>query len=124
MIDRQPKVCNLCGGKVVWTDHPIKEGYKCYLCKECGAYVSVYKRRPKIAMGTLADEKTRQKRIEVHRLFDRFWKKQTYRKRLYKRLAFQLGISEQECHFARLDYSTLLKAEQILLKWWKEKYDI
>ena len=123
MIDKQPKICNICGGKVIWTEHPKKEGNKCYLCTQCGAYVSVHKRRPKEAMGCLANEETRQKRIEVHRLFDRFWKTQTYRRRLYKRLAYQLGIDERDCHFAFMTLDMLLKAEQILLGWWREKYD-
>ena len=124
MVDREPKICNICGGKVIWTTHPKDESKKCYLCVNCGAYVGVHKRKPKIALGCLANEETRKKRIEVHRLFDRFWRTQTYRKRLYKRLAFQLGIGEKECHFAKMELSMLNKAEQILLEWWRTKYDI
>lgn len=75
-------------------------------------------------MGILGNAETRKKRIEVHRLFDRFWRKQTYRRRLYKRLAFELGIAEEDCHFALMDTEMLNKAEQVLLKWWREKYEI
>jgi len=122
MIDKHPTKCNICGGKVIWTKHPKKE-CACYLCTECGAYVLTHKRKPKEALGILANEETRIKRVQVHRLFDRFWKTQKFRKRMYKKLAYAMGIEEDDCHFALMGLEQLNQAEQILLSWWRNKYD-
>lgn len=121
MIDLFPTKCNICGGKVNYTKHPTTERY-CYMCKVCGAYVLAHKRNKK-ALGILADNGTRIKRVQVHRLFDKFWKTQKFRKRMYKKLAFEMGIEENECHFGYMNLDQLNQAEQILLKWWREKYD-
>ena len=95
-----------------------------YSCDNCYAQVGTYPKNKDIAMGTLADSETRKKRMEVHRLFDRFWRSNSGRSRTYTKLANELGIDKELCHFAYMDMETLNKAEQILLKWWKEKYDI
>ena len=62
MINTQPEVCNLCGGKVIYTSNArvyhgreYGSGY-CYLCLACGAYVGTHKPHPKEALGLLADE--------------------------------------------------------------------
>lgn len=89
----------------------------------CGATVGTFKKDTDIAMGLLADKETSQMRVKVHRLFDRFWKGNKTRKRNYQKLANELGIEEENCHFAMMDLETLKRAEQILLKWWLEKYD-
>ena len=38
-------------------------------------------------------------------------------------IAKELGINESDCHFAYMSLDLLNKTEQILLKWWREKYD-
>ena len=48
MIDKYPTVCNLCGGKVIYTSNARIYGKeygsgKCYLCTNCGAYVGTHK---------------------------------------------------------------------------------
>ena len=64
MIDKYPTVCNLCGGKVIYTSNARIYGKeygsgKCYLCTNCGAYVGTHKPRPREALGLLADAKMR-----------------------------------------------------------------
>lgn len=118
-----PKICNLCGGKVSYIrTSKYKSGYM-YSCDECHAQVGTFVGDVDVAMGILADSETRKKRIEVHRLFDRFWRKPKGRKRRYQELAAELGIEEEQCHFAYFNLETLKRAEQILLKWWRNKYD-
>ena len=116
MIDLQPKVCNLCGGKVEYQKTR-------YVCLVCGAYVGTHKNRPKEAMGTLADERTRKKRIELHQFLDKFWRTKRGRNKAYKKLAEEMGIPFDECHFGYMNYEELEQAKQILLKWWYNRYD-
>lgn len=119
----KPTICNLCGGEVVFTKSKFfKSGYM-YMCLNCKAKVGTFEKDNEIALGTLADSETRKKRMEVHRLFDRFWKGSTGRANRYKKLAEEMGINEEECHFAYMQMDQLLQAEKILLKWFLEKYD-
>lgn len=122
-IETQPKVCNICGGKVVYErNHKTNSGY-CYFCKKCGAWVGTHKNDPKIALGPLADSETRKKRLELHRLLDRFWRSGATRTKLYEQLAKELEIDVENCHIAKLDIIMLEKAEKILIQWWRKKYD-
>lgn len=119
-----PKTCNICGGKVdLIRTTKYKSGYM-YSCNECHAQVGTFELNPDMAMGLLADSETRKKRLEVHRLFDRFWRTNSGRKIEYQKLAKALGISEDECHFALMDMEMLKKAEKYLIQKWREKYDI
>lgn len=97
MINTQPEVCNLCGGKVIYTSNArvyhgreYGSGY-CYLCLACGAYVGTHKPHPKEALGLLADERMRKGKIMCHALFDAMWKGKKHEKRerdaLYRWLA-------------------------------------
>lgn len=118
-----PTKCPICGGKVSYLKSAkYKSGYM-YSCDNCHAQVGTSPSDKQVAMGVLANSETRKKRLEVHRLFDRFWRGNTTRKKNYSKLAEELGISEECCHFAYMDLETLKRAEQILLKWWLEKYD-
>ena len=118
-----PKICNLCGGKVSYLkSSKYKSGFM-YSCDNCHAQVGTYPKNKTVAMGTLADSETRELRLRVHKLIDRFWTSQTGRSKKYKKLAEELGIEIDNCHIAYFDKETLIKAEQILLKWWIEKYD-
>ena len=119
-----PTKCNICGGKVSYIKtSKYKSGYM-YSCDNCHAQVGTFPQNKEIAMGILADSETRKKRIEVHRLFDRFWRKSCGRSKRYEQLANELNIPKEQCHFSLMDLQTLLKAERILLKWWRDKYDI
>ena len=119
-----PKVCNLCGGKVSYLkSRKYKSGYM-YSCDNCHAQVGTYPNDIEVALGILADSETRQKRLEVHKLLDRFWRSSQGRTKKYEKLAEELGIPVENCHIAYMDINMLNKVEQILLKWWREKYDI
>lgn len=119
-----PKTCPICGGKVSYLESKKYDSGYMYSCDNCHAQVGTYAKSKDIAMGIIADSETRKKRKELHKLLDRFWRGQKTRTKLYQRLAAELGIQESVCHFAYMDYETLCRAEQILLGWWREKYDI
>lgn len=121
--DNKPTICNLCGGKVVFAKSTHYASGYAYKCTCCGAIVGTYKKDKDVAMGTLATTETRKKRWEVHKLFDRLWKTQQQRTKLYEQLASELDMEIDKCHFASMNDTELEKANEILLKWWREKYD-
>lgn len=128
-MELMPTVCNLCHGKVIYTSNANIYGReygsgKMYFCTNCYAYVGTHEPRPKEALGILADEPMRAMKVKCHELFDRSWKSKTgyeqkkrARKRAYQRLARQLGIDKEECHFGYFDLEMLNKAYRILCDW-------
>lgn len=125
MIDLQPKICNLCGGRVVYTSNASVYGReygsgRCYLCTKCSAYVGTHKPRRKEALGILADEKMRQAKMICHEAFDVLWKgkkkEQKKRSAAYMALAEKLGIPLEECHFGYFDMEMLRKAYKAVLE--------
>lgn len=124
-VDLHPTKCNLCGGKVEYIDNSMIYGRRfgsgfCYRCKECGAYVGTHRHRPKEAMGLLADAQMRQMKIACHDLFDAMWRTDggrhgRRRSRLYAKLAEQMGIPVEECHFGYFDMELLRQAYKILV---------
>lgn len=126
MINLYPTKCNICGGKVVYTTNDNVYGKQygsgyCYLCTQCGAYVGTHDPRPKEALGILADEQMRKGKMMCHDIFDSFWKgkRNAHHKRnqLYKKLAEQMNISVEDCHFGYFDLEQLRQAYKILKKW-------
>lgn len=131
-INLHPKVCNICGGKVEYIQMKrlygsyLKYGEKsgwCYHCKNCDATVGTHIDDPKAAFGLLADEKMRELRQRNHAMFDKFWKNKKQRSDYYNKLAEEMGISPEECHFSWFSVEELEKSYQIMLRWWREKYD-
>ena len=124
MIDHHPKKCNICGGPVIYTSNSVIYGReygsgKCYLCKNCGAYVGTHKPRPKEALGLLADAEMRDLKMRCHALFDLQWKsfkgnRKVKRQQAYKALAEELNIPVQDCHFGYFDKDMLLRAFSVL----------
>lgn len=121
MINEYPTTCNLCGGKVIFTDN--KEVYgrsygsgKCYLCIECKAYVGTHNTGEKDkALGLLANERMRKGKVICHNLFDKQWRYQgRNRGKCYRELADKLGIDPKDCHFGHFDLEMLRKAYRIL----------
>lgn len=120
MIDLQPKICNLCGGKVEYiTNDKIYgksygSGY-CYHCTQCGAYVGTHKPRPKEALGILANAEMKNWKQWCHREFDKLWKEEGYKRwKCYRWLADQMGIPISECHFGYFDIKQLKHAYAVL----------
>ena len=64
------------------------------------------------------------KRNECHQWFDKLWKDHEERDIYYHRLASELDIDYEQCHFATMSVDQLEKALPIIKKWWWEKYDI
>ncbi len=123
MIDIHPKICNLCGGKVIFTSNANIYGReygsgKCYLCTQCGAYVGTHKPWPREAMGVLADTPMRKGKKLCHELFDAHWrgKNKASKKRqdMYAWLAEQMDIPFAECHFGYFNIEQLRQAWKIL----------
>lgn len=124
MIDLQPKICNLCGGKVVYTSNAAVYGReygsgRCYLCKVCGAYVGTHKPRRTEALGILANEQMRQAKMICHEAFDVLWKgkkkEQKKRSAAYRLLSEKLGIPLEECHFGYFNMEMLHKAYKVVV---------
>lgn len=121
-INLEPTECNLCGGKVIYTDNSLIYGKsygsgKCYLCLSCGAYVGTHVSRPKEAFGILADHIMREGKRECHNLFDSMWNNRKGRRSLYERLAKEMNIPKEECHFGYFDLNQLFTAYNILKTW-------
>ena len=125
MINVHPKTCNLCGGPVEFASNAIIYGRQygsgyCYHCTRCGAYVGTHRPWPDRAMGILADEEMRAWKMICHELFDALWKptgNHRLRRQLYSRLAVQMGIEVDDCHFGYFDLEALKKAYQIVSAW-------
>lgn len=121
-IDLYPKVCNLCGGSVIYVSNaliygkPYGSGY-CYLCQHCGAYVGTHKPRPKEAFGILANAEMREAKKYCHNKFDALWKTREQRKALYSKLAEAMSIPVSQCHFGYFDLEQLGKAAHIIQSW-------
>lgn len=129
MIDKQPKVCNICNSKnVIFTTNDIIYGKKygsgyCYYCQDCKSYVGTHKNNHTEAMGILSDKKMRNLKKLCHYVFDKFWSNNHERHAMYKKLSVELGIPFEECHFGYFDFTELLKAFSILKRWESEKYE-
>lgn len=124
-MDLNPKICNLCGGRVIYCSNSKIYGReygsgRCYLCTNCGSYVGTHKPRPRDAMGILANQEMRELKKECHALFDPLWKgkSKSNKKRndLYFWLSKQLGIPRNDCHFGYFGTDTLKSAKQILFE--------
>lgn len=132
MIDLHPKVCPLCGGKVEYTTTSkvydtdyMKYGGSgyCYHCTKCDAIVLTHKHKPDEAFGILANKEMREMRQKNHKLFDQLWRNRSERSELYIKLSKELGIDAEECHFGCFTMEQLQKSHEILMRWWREKYD-
>ena len=120
-----PTTCNICGGVVVLinTGKQYSRSRFIYKCTQCGASVGTHTKEPTKALGTLADTETKQKRREVHTWFDKLWSNSEERENYYQRLANELGIERDKCHFGTMNKGQLEKSLTIIKKWWLEKFD-
>lgn len=121
-MNKQPTICNLCGGKVIYTTNDVIYGKRygsgyCYLCERCGASVGTHKPRPDEALGLLANREMKNMKIKCHDAFDKLWSNREQRNFLYEKLASSLGISVDDCHFGYFDLDMLHKAYEVLQEW-------
>ena len=105
---KNPTICRYCGGiiRLVPAESVYGEsaerlglvGEKLYQCQNCGARVGCH-RGTERALGNVANEILRLKRIETHNVFDGWWKKRHMtRTQAYKWLSRALGVPEKEAH--------------------------
>lgn len=122
MIDLHPKVCNLCGGKVVYIENSqiygksYGSGY-CYFCTKCHSFVGTHKDKPRKAMGILANKSMRVWKRRCHKVFDSMWQTHQQRQFLYEKLAKALNIRVEDCHFGYFDVPMLQKSYDIIRGW-------
>ena len=76
-----------------------------------------------VCVRNLYSKKVKDKRAECHQWFDKLWTSHAGRNQLYAKLADELGIDREECHFSRMCEKDLDKSLHILKMWWKKKYD-
>lgn len=97
---------------------PFNKKYKdhnYYVCEGCGDYVGCHEGTTK-ALGTLADKRLREKRIQVHRAFDQIWKDSPIsRKQAYEYLAEKLDIPLVKCHIGLFDLQLCQRALEVMV---------
>lgn len=101
-----PVTCRYCGGKVIRCSARALYGARgqgeIYFCTNCNAAVGVNTAgEPK---GKLANAVLRQKRIDTHRIFDRWWKTRGMtRSEGYVWLARQMHLPTRLAHIGNFD---------------------
>ncbi len=63
------------------------------------------------------------KKKECHNWFDKLWKNHKERDEYYIRLAEEMGIPYEECHFSQMSSLQLDQALEIIKRMWWEKFD-
>lgn len=116
-----PKKCRYCGHDVIFTSNAEIYGKeygngKCYLCKNCFAYVGVHTGTI-IPLGTLANDNLRKLRKKAHILFDTLWKGKTRkmtRYEAYKWLANKMNLKVVQTHIGWFDEQQCKKIINLL----------
>ncbi len=107
---KKPTICRYCGSPVVYTSNAEIYGReygegKCYLCRNCRAFVGVHPGTDR-PLGTLANEELRRYRKITHYWFDQIWKKPlriSTRNKAYEWLSEQLGKPRKYTHIAMFE---------------------
>lgn len=95
---------------------------------ECDAYVGAHARGKKRGqpLGTLANRELRDARSAAHSQFDHFWRDDVAlpatlgtRSELYRCLAEDMEITEDECHFAMFTPEQCERSMEITHNWYK-----
>jgi len=106
------KKAELVTGRYLYTHRADLWHKKFYICHTCDAYVGCHRDTEK-PLGKLANKELREIRMETHKAFDPIWQVIGYgftRKTAYETLAAELNIHRHECHIAKFDKDTCLKA--------------
>lgn len=106
----KPTICRYCGSPVVFTSNAEIYGKeygngKCYLCRNCRAFVGVHT-GTETPLGTLANEELRRYRKAAHFWFDKIWKKPiriTTRYKAYEWLSNELGLPREKTHIGMFE---------------------
>lgn len=99
--------CPDCGSDMVLRDSRFGLFYGCVRYPACDCTHGAH--NDGTPLGVPANKETRQARMDAHAVFDRLWKgatkggKSAARKKAYRWLREQLGLSKEECHIGRFD---------------------
>lgn len=117
--------CPYCGSEVIKTTNDEIYGRKfgngmCYKCTNCDAYVGCHNSgKP---LGRLSNKELRGLKNKCHAMFDTFWVKQPKkRNQYYQKLADEMGVKKEECHFGYFGKEELIKAIEIIKEWEVDK---
>ena len=113
---KKPTICRYCGSPVVYTSNAEIYGReygegKCYLCRNCRAFVGVHPGTDR-PLGTLANEELRRYRKTAHYWFDQIWQKPlriTTRYKAYGWLAHYLGLDRSQTHIGLFEKEECVK---------------
>lgn len=120
------EICRYCGGvirlvpaQVVYGSAVKRLGLEkeyIYQCQNCNARVGCHKGTTR-ALGQVANETLRLKRIETHQVFDAFWKyKGMSRTKGYRWLAEQMGLPERLAHIGGFEMDQCQKVIDLCRK--------
>lgn len=116
-----PKECPYCKSEVIKTTNDKIYGKKygngmCFMCTGCDSYVGCHDDgRP---LGIIANKELRDLKRKAHSLFDPYWKTgKMKRKSAYRKLARQLEIPVNDCHFGHFNKGKLIQAIDIIKEW-------
>lgn len=114
------KQCRYCGNDVVLTSNSEIYGReygngKCYLCRNCRAFVGVHTGTI-IPLGTLANDELRKWRNKAHFYFDQLWKgetRQDTRYNIYGWLAKKMNLSREKTHIGMFEVEQCKKVIEL-----------
>ena len=100
-------ICPYCNKEAIFWDNSMiywrnyGKSYKCYLCKDCDAYVGVHQNDKNRPLGTMANSELREYRKKAHSILDPFWQVGRFtRWEMYRRLSKYFG---KEIHIGESD---------------------
>lgn len=120
-----PVICPYCKnpavlvtGATIYPHRPDLHGKHFFACEPCDAWVGCHP-NTKSPMGRLANLELRQWKMRVHSAFDPHWrgKGKGSRGASYRRLAYAMGITLQECHIGKFDVPQCFDALKIIQGW-------
>jgi len=121
LILPKPSKCRYCGNEVVFTSNAEIYGKeygngKCFLCRNCKAYVGVHT-ETMTPLGTLANDELRKWRNKAHIEFDKLWKGKTRKMTRYKAygwLSSKMNLKKDETHIALFEVEQCKKVLELL----------
>ena len=126
-----PTICRYCGGVIrlvparkiygASTDRLGLANENIYLCQNCNARVGCHKGTTR-ALGNVANEVLRLKRMEAHRVFDALWKSgRMTRTGAYRWLAGELHLRPDRAHIGGFEMDQCQRVIELCEKWNNEE---
>ncbi len=128
---KENDICRYCGGVIKLipasavygesTQRLGMEGESVYQCQNCNARVGCHKGTTR-ALGNVANEVLRLKRMEAHRVFDVLWKSgRMTRTGAYRWLAGELHLPEGRAHIGGFEMGQCQRVIELCEKWNNEE---